>query len=400
MRIKEIRTWRWFVEVIQALLILGIPFVTIKGESALRFDLSSLKLHVLGRTIWMQEFFLVLIAIIVLTVLFILVTHVFGRVWCGWLCPQTVIIDFTAFVDRAARKGSFYRLLAYCAMLLVSVLVAASLVWYFVSPYKFIPAVVAGKLNPITSGIWMALSVVLFLNFTLLRHKWCKTICPYAMLQSVMFDKSTLLIELDPARADECINCSLCVKVCPTEMDIRKGFDAACINCAECIDACSKIMERRGKKGLIRYAFGTADEGRIVRKNSVVLGSLALLFVLFFVSIMAKRTGVDVNVLPHRMEARVTKDKMVVNAYVISVKNMLDVPVDLSVKVDVLGTAPIQSLTEPIHLDADGKDKFPLFVKIKKTPGMKTAKIKLRFTDASKRLAIEREANFVVPDEL
>jgi cytochrome c oxidase accessory protein FixG len=400
MRIKEIRTWRWIVEVIQALLIMGLPFVSIKGESALRFDLSSLRLHVLGYTIWMQEFFLVLIAIIVLTVLFIFITHVFGRVWCGWLCPQTVIIDFTAFIDRAAKKGPLYKLSAYGALLLVSVLVAASLVWYFVSPYQFIAAVAAGKLSAVTWGIWTTLSVILFLNFTLLRHKWCKTICPYAMLQSVMFDKNTLLIELDPARADECINCSRCVKVCPTEMDIRKGFDAACINCAECIDACNKIMERCGKKGLIRYAFGTADQGKIIRKNSVVLGSLAILFVLFFVSLMAGRTGVDVNVLPHRMEARVTKDKMVVNAYVLSVKNMLDVPINLAVKVDVLGTSPIQSLTEPIHLDADGKDKFPLFVKIKKTPGMKTAKIKLRLSDASKRIQIEREANFVVPDEL
>ena len=400
MKNNSIRTWRWIVELMQALLIIGLPFLRVNGESALRFDLTSLRLHVFGYSIWMQEFFLVLISIIVLLVVFIFITHVFGRVWCGWLCPQTVIIDFTAFFDRAKGKGLGRQIMGYCLVLVASVLVAASLVWYFVSPYEFIPALFSGTLGSVATGFWVTLSIILFLNFAFLRHKWCKTICPYAMLQSVMFDKNTLIIEMDPNRADECINCSRCVKVCPTEMDIRKGFDAACINCAECIDACTKIMARTGKKGLIRYAFGTGDQGKVVRKNSVVLGALALTFMLFLIFLLAGRTGVDVNVLPHRMEPRITKDHVVVNAYVLSVKNMLAVPVDLMVKCEVAGAQPIQSQTEPLHLEADGKDKFPLFVKIKKTPGMKTTKIKVKLTDKANNLQMEREANFVVPDEL
>ena len=398
MAIRTIRTWRWLVEAIQALLIIGLPFVRIKGESALRFDLSTLNLHVFGYNIWMQEFFLVLIAIIVLTILFIFITHVFGRVWCGWLCPQTVLVDFTACMDNARRKGALYAFGAYSLTLLVSVLVAASLIWYFVSPYTFIPALFAGTLGAVTWGFWITLSIVLFLNFAFLRHKWCKTICPYAMLQSVLFDNSTLIIEVDPGRADECINCSRCLKVCPTEMDIRNGFDAACINCAECVDACNSIMARLQKKGLIRYAFGTGGHGRILRKNSLVLGGLTLLFTLFLTYLVTARTGVDVNVLPHRMEARTTKDNMVLNAYVLSVKNMLNVPVDLVVKVDAANA--VQSLTEPIRLIPGGKDKLPLFVKIKKTPGMKTTRIRMRVSDMKKGIQIEREANFVIPDEL
>ncbi|HEY4744133.1 MAG TPA: 4Fe-4S dicluster domain-containing protein [Desulfuromonadaceae bacterium] len=398
MAIRTIRTWRWLVEAIQALLIIGLPFVRIKGESALRFDLSTLNLHVFGYNIWMQEFFLVLIAIIVLTILFIFITHVFGRVWCGWLCPQTVLVDFTACMDNARRKGALYAFGAYSLTLLVSVLVAASLIWYFVSPYTFIPALFAGTLGAVTWGFWITLSIILFLNFAFLRHKWCKTICPYAMLQSVLFDNSTLIIEVDPGRADECINCSRCLKVCPTEMDIRNGFDAACINCAECVDACNSIMARLQKKGLIRYAFGTGGHGRILRKNSLVLGGLTLLFTLFLTYLVTARTGVDVNVLPHRMEARTTKDNMVLNAYVLSVKNMLNVPVDLVVKVDAANA--VQSLTEPIRLIPGGKDKLPLFVKIKKTPGMKTTRIRMRVSDMKKGIQIEREANFVIPDEL
>lgn len=398
--IKTIRTWRWLVEVIQALFVLGLPFVRINGESALRFDLPTLKLHILGHNLWMQEFFLVLVAVIVLIILFTFITHVFGRVWCGWLCPQTVISDFTAFIDSTRKNGTLYKFGSYALILLLSVLVAVSLIWYFVTPYDFIPELLAGRLGTVTWGFWITLTIILFLNFAFLRHTWCKTICPYAMLQNVMFDKNTLIIELDPARAEECINCSACVKVCPTEMDIRNDFDAACINCAECIDACNRIMTRCHKKGLIRYAFGAGDQGRILRKNSIILGCLALLFLLFFSYLVHVRTGVDFNVLPHPMAARTTKDQMVLNAYVLSIKNMLDVPVDLTLKVEAAGVLPVQSLTETIHLSPGGGDKLPVLVKIRKEPGMKTMRIKLNLSDSSNKIQIEREAIFVIPDKL
>jgi len=400
LQIKTIRTWRWLVEAIQALLIIGLPFVIIKGESALRFDLSTLNLHVFGYNIWMQEFFLVLVVTIVITFFFLFITHVFGRIWCGWLCPQTVIVDFTAFIDGARKKGVLHAAGAYLLTLFFSTIVAASLIWYFISPYTFIPDLVAGKLGYVTWGFWITLTIIMFLNFAFLRHIWCKTICPYAMLQSVLFDKNTLIIELDPGRTGECINCSRCVKVCPTKMDIRNGFDAACINCAECIDACNSIMARFQKKGLIRYAFGVGDQGKVLRKNSLLLGGLTLLFIFFFGYLVSARTGVDVNVLPHRMEARATKENMVMNAYVLSVKNMLNVPVDLVVKVDASNSQAVQSLTEPLHLAPGGKEKFPLFIKIKKSQGMKTLKIKIELSDVSKNIMIDREANFVIPDEL
>jgi polyferredoxin len=400
MAITHIRTWRWIAEVIQAALVLGLPLLRVRGESALRFDIPTLRLHVFGHAIWMQEFFIVLVATIFLAVLIIFITLVFGRVWCGWLCPQTVLIDLMPFIDKARNKGALYKSVAYSLTLLLSAVVAASLIWYFISPYEFIPDLIAGRLGAVTWGFWITLTAILFLNFAFLRHTWCKTICPYAMLQGVMYDKNTLIIEFDPARTGECINCSACVKTCPTQMDIRKGFDSACINCAECIDACNGIMARFHKKGLIRYAFGTANEGKIVRQNIFIIGTLVLLFFGFLVYLMVARTGVEVNVLPHRMEARITKDATVINAYVLSVKNMLDVPVDLKVNVDASGTPLVQSLKEPLHLDPGGMEKFPLFVQIKKTPGMKTAKIKMRLSDASKRIHIDKEANFVIPDEL
>ena len=397
---NNFRTWRWVVELLQALIILGLPFVRIHGESAFRFDIPSLRLHVFGHGIWMQELFIVLVATLFLALLFILITLVFGRIWCGWLCPQTVLVDFTSVVDRAKITGSLRNLLVFLLTFLLSVIVAASLIWYFVSPYEFIHDLMAGTLGTATWGFWIAFTVILFLNFTFLRHTWCKTVCPYSMLQGVLFDKNTQIIELDPARSSECINCSRCLKVCPTEIDIRKGFGSACINCAECIDACSTVMAKFNKKGLIRYAFGTANEGRVARQSFFIIGAFTVLLLVSLIYLMMARTGVEVALLPHTMEARQTKDKLIINAYVVSVINMLDAPIDLNVTVDAGGTSLVQSLMEPVHVGPGDKNKFPLFVKIQKTPGMKTIKLRVKLIDKRKKIHINKEANFVIPNEL
>lgn len=396
----KMRSLRWITEVIQALIIIGLPFVKIGGESALRFDIPSLRLHVFGCTIWMQEFFLVLVATILVTLIIIFITLIFGRIWCGWLCPQTVIVDFTAFVDKAKKKGFIYKLVAYFLTFLISIIVAVSLIWYFVSPYEFIPNLVKGKLGTTTLGFWIVMTIIIFLNYVFLRHKWCATVCPYAKLQSVMYDRNTLIIELDPKRSEECINCSSCVRVCPTGIDIRKGLDAACINCAECVDACNKVMSRFNKKGLIHYAFGSGGEGRILRQNFFVVGGFVLLFLSFYIYLMVTRTGLDIAILPHNMEPRVTKDALVINAYVISVKNMLSQPVDLTVSVEKFDETLVQSLQGQIHLEAGQMDKFPLFLKIKRTSGIKTRKIKITVSDTSRDIQITKEANFVIPDEI
>jgi cytochrome c oxidase accessory protein FixG len=396
------RPFRWVTEILQAVLILGLPFLRINGESALRFDIPSLRLYVFGCTLWMHEFFLVLVATILLTLLIVFVTIVFGRVWCGWLCPQTVLVDFTPFMDRARTRGAAYRAGALAGTFVLSAVVGASLIWYFVSPYEFIPDLVHGRLGSTTWGFWTVLTGVVFLNYALLRHKWCATVCPYAKLQSVLFDRSTLIIEIDPARREECINCMSCVRVCPTGIDIRKGLDAACINCAECIDACSGVLARLGKKGLIRYAFGSGGGQPLLRQNVSIVGAFLLLFFVLYFHLSLARVGVDVAVLPHMMEPRLTKDGRIINAYVLSVKNMRSEPVDLMVTVEKFDATMVQSVTEPIHLDAEKRDRIPLFVRISKPTGTvrSSRRIKVSLDNAEKDIHIEKEANFTIPDEL
>lgn len=395
------RSLRRISEILQALLIIGLPFIKIRGNSALRFDIPTLRLHVFGCTIWMQEFFIVLIATIFLTLLIILITLVFGRVWCGWLCPQTVLADFTPFVDTARNSGLGQKMAAYALTFLISIIVAASLIWYFVSPYEFIPRFFEGTLGETTWGFWIVLTIIIFLNYALLRHKWCATVCPYAKMQSVIFDKSTLIIELDPQRADECIDCKSCAKVCPTGIDIRQGLDAACINCAECIDACNKVMARFKKQGLIHYAFGSGGEERILRQNFFVAGVFVLLFFVFYVYLSLTRIGVDMAVLPYAMEARTTADGRIINAYMLAIRNMRDTPVDLTVNVEKFDETLVQSITKPLHIEDSGTVKYPLFLWVRKSSRIRGKKrISIVAEDLSKKIHLVKEANFVVPDKL
>jgi cytochrome c oxidase accessory protein FixG len=395
------RPYRWITETLQAIAILGLPFLRVNGESALRFDLPTLRLHAFGCTLGMNEFFLVLVATIFLTLFIVFITLAFGRVWCGWFCPQTVLIDFTPFMDRASRRGIAYKAASYAGILVMSVVVAASLIWYFISPYEFIPALLHNDLGSTTWGFWIVMALIIFADYAFLRHAWCATVCPYAKLQSVMFDKSTLVIELDPARADECIHCSSCTRVCPTGIDIRKGLDAACINCAECMDACSRVMAPLGKKGLIRYAFGYGGGAPLLRQNVYIVGGFLIAFFALYVHLTLARTGVDVAVLPHAMEARITRDNRVINAYVLSIGNMRAKAVDLTVTVERFDPTMIQSQNDPIHLDAETRDRFPLFVRIDKPQNMQGVRtIKISLDDTGNSIHIVKEANFIFPDEL
>lgn len=395
------RSLRRLAAVLQTVIIGGLPFLKVHGESALRFDVSTLRLHVFGCTLWMQEFFLVLLVLIFFTLLALFVTLVFGRVWCGWLCPQTVLSDFTSFMDRLRGRGPVFTATAYLATFLLSAVVATSLIGYFVSPYEFLPALFRGGTGADTRGCWIVVTLGIFLNYAFLRHKWCATACPYAKLQSVLFDKSTLIIEMDPGRAAECIDCEKCEKVCPTGVSIRRGMDAACINCAECIDACSGVMGRFNRKGLIRYAFGAGGEGKVLRQNFFAMGSLVLLFFGLFLYFVLARTGVDVTVLPHAMGPRLTREGKIINAYVLAVKNMRDHPVELEVTVEKFDDSLVQSLTAPVRLEAEKADKVPLFVRVEKRTGMQgSRRITITLEDVPGKIRIVKEANFVIPDEL
>ena len=320
-RSRSFLFWRRVAAAAQAAVLLGLPFVTVGGESALRLDVPAGRLHAFGASYAIDEAFVVLAATILVTVAFLLVTLLLGRVWCGWACPQTVLSDVTSARSRTVRL---------LLVAVVSTVVAADLLWWFVSPYEFFRRLAAGALGPVLGWSWLVLFAILFADLALLRARFCATICPYAKLQGVLFDRSTLVVAYDGRRAAECVDCGACVRVCPTGIDIRDGLQVECIACAACIDACRPIMAKLGRApDLVGYFHGEAGaRPRPLRPAVLALGAATLAAAALLVGVVAGRALVEVTAIPeYAFAPRRTADGGAVNAYSVALENHARAPV-------------------------------------------------------------------------
>lgn len=271
------------------LVLLLLPFARHAGESLFRIDIPSLTLHFFGSALPVENLFLVWLLGLCLIFLFLLLTMALGRAWCGWLCPQTALSDL---IDGLSRRlglktswksidgGLGRKLLLYGFSLLFSLLLGALLVWYFVSPYDYFARLLAGTLGGWPLGATLVFTLLIFFCMVFLRRLACREFCPYGRFQTMLADRGTLTLGLDPAEARRCIDCQACVRACPMGIDIRDGFQIECINCACCLDACRKVMARQRQTGLIRYRFG---EG-LVGWRSLLTLKLALVAGVFMLT--------------------------------------------------------------------------------------------------------------------
>ena len=403
------RKFHWFRRVSGALLLIiliGLPFLRIHGESALRFDVPSLRLLFFGNAIWMQDFFIVLIAVIFLTFLVLFTTTVFGRIWCGWLCPQTVLVDATSFMDATRKRGNAARVAVSAAVGAISSIIAARLIGYFVSPYDLPSLFNAGGAPwTIVIGSWVALTIILFLDLVALRRGFCATVCPYAKMQNVLFDDRTLQVAFDHRRAQECQECQACVKACPVGIDIRKGSHMACIHCAECVDACTERMARRDRKSLVRYFFGIPGERRTgVRVNPLLTGVLTAISLAFLMYLSLTRMPFDMNVRwNYNGVADVRADGAMTNAYALSLRNMgdTDLDLDLSVSSSAAPDSAIRVSPDVVMLKK-GTDimKIPVIVTLNGKETAERHHVMVTLTLRSKLLdkSVSKTAFFMLPE--
>jgi len=324
----SIGRWRRSAGAAQGLLFLGLPFLRVGGESALRFDVPSLTLHVFGAALAMNEFFVLLPATIFVAFLFLTVTVAFGRVWCGWSCPQTVLGDLTRLVQPAPgkRRRPGRRAAGFALTALVSLLFGAAAVWYFVPPAEFLGDLRAGRLGPVSAGAWAALATTLFLDLAFLRARFCATACPYAKLQGVLYDQGTLVVAYDEGRDADCVDCGACVRCCPTGIDIRDGLQMECIACAECVDACRPIMLKlKRPTELVGYFYGEPGRPRRLLRPAVVAlaaGTILAFGLTAAAARAASRDTLDLVVVPASGFApRRAPDGRAINAYDLSLEN-------------------------------------------------------------------------------
>jgi len=265
------------------------------GKSLLRIDLPDFNLYFFGQILRIEELYLMLFVCLALVFGFLLATLVFGRVWCGWACPQTTLNDVAEWLARALNltvtnnklKGEFWRkILIHCCYLLLAFMVAANLLWYFIEPRQFFIQLVNAELH---FAAWVTLLIVfvtLYVDLAFIRRLMCSDFCPYGRMQTALVDPGTLTLHIPESESNRCIKCGACVRVCPMEIDIRQGYQVECINCGRCLDACRKVMAPRKEEGLIRYSFGLENRGvRALLNPRTLLVTIATLGIIVILTI-------------------------------------------------------------------------------------------------------------------
>ncbi len=335
------------------------PWMEWNGRQAVLFDLPARKFFIAGLVFWPQDFiFLTLLLIIAALALFFF-TAVGGRLWCGYACPQTVWTEAFLWMERltegkrAARQKldrapwSAAKLARKSAKQFLWISFALWTGFTFVGFFTPIHTL-AAEIPAGTLGGW-EIFWILFYGFATygnaghLREQVCKYMCPYARFQSAMFDRDTPIITYDTERGEprgarkrgtdsraegkgDCIDCTWCVQVCPTGIDIRKGLQIECIGCAACIDACDEVMDKMGSpRGLIRYTTQHAvdhQQTHVVRPRILIYGALLGLLIAGFVTALAWRSPVSLDVIRDRNTLyRLTDDGHVDNVYTLRILN-------------------------------------------------------------------------------
>ena len=336
-------TWRWVLVWATQLLFYGLPWVTWNDRQAVLLDLASRRFYIFGLVLYPQDFIYLTGLLVISAYSLFLFTAVAGRLWCGYACPQTVYTEIFMWVeqkiegDRAQRMKldqgpwTFERIwrktAKQAAWIAIGLWTGFSFVGYF-TPIRTLGAEALSFGFGPWEWFW-----VLFYGFATygnagyMREQVCKYMCPYARFQSAMFDHDTLIISYDAERGEprgsrskkadprqlglgSCIDCTLCVQVCPTGIDIRKGLQYECIGCAACIDVCDGIMDRMSyPRGLIRYAtqnslrehLGWRDIlRRVTRPRVLVYTAILLLICSAFVASLALRKPFRVDVVRDR----------------------------------------------------------------------------------------------------
>lgn len=434
--------WRWAMVWITQIVFYGLPWLEWNARQAILFDLEARRFYIFGLVLYPQDFIYLTGLLVISALALFLFTAVAGRVWCGYACPQTVYTEIFMWIerkvegDRSARmrldKGDFSlvklarKVSKHGLWGLFALWTGFTFVGYFTPIRELAALSLAASLGPWQTFWVFFYGFATYGNAGFMREQVCKYMCPYARFQSAMFDKDTMIVTYDEARGEPrgarsrkadsqalglgaCVDCTLCVQVCPTGIDIRKGLQYECIGCAACVDACDDVMDKVGyPRGLIKYSTqnGMANgwsthqllkralRPRVMAYTALLLGiSIALAISLY------TRVPLKVDVIRDRGSmGRLVEQGRLENVYRLQIMNATEVAQRYVVTVE--GMPGLQLMSES-EIDVLPTEVRSFAVRVQLPPGVAgPGSHQMRFNIRSQSKSshsVSEKAAFIVP---
>lgn len=428
--------WRIVMTIFQLTVLFGLPFIKVNGQPWILLNIVERKFILFGVTIWPQDFYLVVLLFIASVVFIILFTVIYGRLFCGWVCPQTVFMemvfrkieyliegDYTKqkklkkqawdtekVLKKGLKHGIFFAIAVLLANLALAYIIGIDELW------KIINEPVASHVAGFVALI--SFSGVLYWIFAWFREQVCTIACPYGRLQGVMLDKNSIVVAYDYKRGEprgklrknqertegDCIDCDQCVQVCPTGIDIRNGTQLECINCTACIDACNTMMDRIDKpRGLVGYDSEAGIESgskfkvtpRIIAYTLVLFGLMVTL-----TSMLMLRS--DVKAVLTKASGSlytVTDEGNIRNIYDLKLLNKTNRELEVQLKLvnDFEGKGTVQVVGNAIEIDAQNSSDATLLIEIPRNLFPKTSAYVEVGVFAGDQLLTSEEVKFLGP---
>ncbi|MBU0501077.1 MAG: cytochrome c oxidase accessory protein CcoG [Gammaproteobacteria bacterium] len=380
----------------------GLPWLSWNGQPLVLFDLPARKFYLFGITLWPQDFFYLALLLIISALALFFFTALAGRLWCGYACPQTVWTDVFLWMERKiegnrqarikldkagmSRDKFLRKFTKHLAWGLFSLWTGITFVGYFTPMQTLWQEALTNSLGPWETFWILFYGFATYGNAGWLREQVCIYMCPYSRFQSAMFDRDTLLIAYDERRGEprggrkigrdpselglgSCIDCKICVQVCPTGIDIRNGLQYQCIGCAACIDACDGVMDKMGyPRGLVKYTTENAMEGQqthIVRPRMFVYGALLILITTALFYSLFTRIPLEVDIIRDRNALYVQSDEgLIENVYTLKIVNMKESEETYHLSIEGLEGAELINSAGDFSVPAGQVLEVPVRVKI------------------------------------
>jgi len=372
--------WRWVMVFLTQLVFYGLPWIEWGQRQAVLFDLGARRFYIFGFVLYPQDFIYLTAILVISAFSLFLFTAIAGRLWCGYACPQTVYSEIFLWVERKVEGDRSARMRLDAANMSLEKFVKKCykhIVWLGIAMWTGFTFV--GYFTPIkllgmefflgNMGSWEIFWVFFYAfatygNAGFMREQVCKYMCPYARFQSAMFDKDTLIVTYDAERGEPrgarskkadpaalglgaCVDCSLCVQVCPTGIDIRKGLQYECIGCGACADVCDTVMDKVGyPRGLVKYSTEHAMQNKwtkeqtlrhVFRPRVILYIGILLLVIVALLTSLGLRKPFKVDVVRDRASlARIVAGGKIENVYRLQIMNAAEKPMNYHLSVEGL----------------------------------------------------------------